>query len=177
MQLSSTARLSQDVVSDFPLLLMPANSTKLRFKYSLLVRQFAQTPEEYAYWEQLKATTENLGSLFDPAPTQLTGNVRCLTDESEPVIGYVGASTVTEKRIFISSSDLPPTNFLNGYSCLPPDTVLLRDVSAYFSSPAVLPVYGVYSPMGGLLLGYAGAPADCVDCRRRGTNKRPDFWQ
>ncbi|MCB2378490.1 DUF4249 domain-containing protein [Hymenobacter sp. BT635] len=178
IELSSTARLSQDVVANFPLVLLPGNSVKLRVKYSVLVRQYAQTPEEYAYWELLKANTETVGSLFDPVPSQLTGNVRSLTDDTETVIGYVGASTETQKRLFISSSELPATVYETGYKCPRPDTVLLGGINGAFGNGAVVPLFGVYGPpLTSILVGYATAPADCADCRRRGTNKRPDFWQ
>ncbi|TGE27634.1 DUF4249 domain-containing protein [Hymenobacter metallicola] len=178
IELNSTARLNQDVVANYPLILLPPSSVKLRFKYSVLVRQYAQTPEEYAYWEQLKSNTESVGGLFDPVPTQLTGNVQCLTDASEPVIGYVGAGSVTEKRIFIASTELPLTQrYETGYNCAAPDTVPLPSVPAVFSSPAVLPLYTVYAPMSNTIVGYSSASTECTDCRRRGTNVRPDFWQ
>ncbi|RZK92261.1 MAG: DUF4249 domain-containing protein, partial [Hymenobacter sp.] len=126
--LGNTARLSQDVVSKYPLLLPPGDSYRFRIKYSLLVQQYAQTAEEYAYWEKLKKNTESLGTLFDPLPTQLTGNVHGLTDPSELVVGYVGASSMSEKRLFIDRSEFPASiTFLTGYEglCQEPDTVLL----------------------------------------------------
>ncbi|GAB3231382.1 hypothetical protein GCM10027346_17820 [Hymenobacter seoulensis] len=176
--LSNTVRLSEDVVSEFPLVLLPRNSVKLRYKYSVLVRQYALTPEEYAYWELLKANTESLGGLFDPQPTQLTGNVRCLTDAAEPVIGYIGAGAVTEKRLFIASTELPDIRYETGYGgCRDIDTVLVKDASTAFASPAYLPLYNIYIPQTSILIGYAAATAECTDCRRRGTNVRPDFWQ
>ncbi|PJJ52986.1 DUF4249 domain-containing protein [Hymenobacter chitinivorans] len=176
--INSTARLNQDVVARYPLILLPANSVKLRFKYSVQVRQYAQTAEEYAYWEQLKSNTESVGGLFDPVPSQLTGNVQSLTDATEPVVGYVGAGTVTEKRIFIASNELPLTQqYETGYNCAPPDTVPLARVPTVFSTSVVLPLYTVYAPMSNTIVGYSSASAECADCRRRGTNRRPDFWQ
>jgi len=176
--LSTTARLSQDVVSDFPLILLPANSLKLGNKYSVLVRQYAQTPEEYAYWEMLKSNTESLGGLFDPLPSQLTGNVHCLSDATETVIGYVGAGTVAEKRIFIASTELSTIRFQTGYeTCLKPDTIYLPTVPVVFGRDILLPLYNVYAPGSNTLIGYAGGTPECTDCRRRGTNQRPAFWQ
>ncbi|MEJ7664694.1 MAG: DUF4249 family protein [Hymenobacter sp.] len=54
-------------------------SSKLYYLYSILVRQYALTPEEFAYWDKLRKNTENLGTLFDPLPSQLSGNVHRLT--------------------------------------------------------------------------------------------------
>jgi hypothetical protein len=80
---------------------------ELKYGYSLLVRQYAQTQAEYTYWERLLKSTENLGTVNDPLPSRLTGNVHALADASEPVLGYVGAHSVTEKRLYIDGTQFP----------------------------------------------------------------------
>ena len=94
---SNTTRLSQDVVSEFPLTLLASNSEKLPIKYSILVQQQAESKAEYDYWETLKKNTESLGSINDPLPTQLTGNVYAVGAADELVLGFVGIHSVTEK--------------------------------------------------------------------------------
>lgn len=186
--LGNTARLSQDVVSKYPLLLPPGDSYRFRVKYSLLVQQYAQTAEEYTYWEKLKKNTESLGTLFDPLPTQLTGNVHGLTDPSELVVGYVGASSMSEKRLFIDRSEFPASiTFLTGYEglCQEPDTVLLpsfrfpNSLATGFTQE-YLPLYEayLYNPRTNVptLIGYVRGQALCADCRLRGTNVKPSFW-
>lgn len=176
ISLSTTAQLSQDVVSQFPLTLLPHTSGKLYSMYSILVQQYGLTPEEFAYWEKLRKNTESLGTLFDPLPSQLSGNVHSLDTPSELVLGYVGAGSTTEKRIFISISQLP-YNFIRpitGYeTCSAPDTVLMKDLAVRFNNTGFLPInpVGNYPPRA-----YTGAPSSCVDCRQRGTNIKPSFW-
>lgn len=189
IKINSTARLSQDVVSDYPLVTVPANSVKLGYKYSILVKQHALTQEEYVYYETLRKNTESIGTLFDPLPTQLTGNVRCVTNPAEPVIGYVGVRSETQKRIFVSKEELPATwNPRNtGYEgCSPLDTLQvdginyksIKDVIASFSSGHILPISPISAPMGPpTLIGYTYASIQCLDCRLRGTNKKPKFWK
>jgi len=104
---TSTARLSQDVAKDVPLVFLAANAAELRFKYSILVQLLAQSKEEYDYWETLRKNTESLGTINDPLPSQITGNVHCLSDASEPVLGYVGVHSLSEQRIFIARIDVP----------------------------------------------------------------------
>ena len=175
--INSTAKLSQDVVSEFPLIKLPDNSVKLKYKYSILVKQYAQTKEAYEYAETLKKNTENIGTLFDPLPTQLTGNIKCISAPAEPVIGFVSVASEEVKRIFISRSQLPDTwGTLNEYSYCTLDTVLLKDVTSTFASGLVLPVSDVINQMGGTI-GYTGSSAECVDCRLRGDNVKPDFWE
>jgi hypothetical protein len=189
--LGSTARLSQDIVSKYPLLLRPGNSDRFGLKYSLLVQQYAQSAEEYAYWEKLKKNTESLGTLFDPLPTQLTGNVHGLTDASELVVGYVGASTMAERRLFIDHTEFPAgTRFLTGYEnqCQEPDTVRLPNPGgpntlAIGFTREYTPLHQAFYPsppyppyLANTLMGYTRAMTLCADCRLRGTNVKPSFW-
>jgi hypothetical protein len=181
ISLGNTAKLTRDVLADYPLLFIPDNSPKLRYRYSILVQQQAQSAEEYQYWEALKKNTESIGSLYDPLPTQLTGNVHALGDATEPVLGFIGAHSVTEKRIFIDRSEIPlPSGWAydTGYqSCgVTPMSFTLFDAKASFSTPYYAPIDPVYNDSG-IVIGYTGASPTCVDCRLRGTNIKPSFWQ
>jgi len=185
IRIGNTTRLSQDVVANQPLTILPSNSAKLRYKYSILVRQYAQTLEEYNYWDALRKNTENIGTLFDPLPTQLTGNVHNLADKEEVVLGFVGAQSVAEKRIFIEYGQLPRTwRFLTGYEdCTLLDTVPNPNVDGdnrnpveYFSNPYFIPVAELRD-CEKCLPYYTGSTVDCVDCRKRGANVKPAFWK
>ncbi|QDA59533.1 DUF4249 domain-containing protein [Hymenobacter jejuensis] len=187
IKLGSTAKLGQDVIAHQPLTLLPPTSEKLGQKYSLLVRQYALTAAEFAYWELLQKNTESLGTLFDPLPSQLVGNVHALSDASETVIGFVGVQSVTEKRIFVDYGQLPRTwVFQTGYEkCVPPDTIPGPHDLKKPPLPLVIEFFksGVFLPIEEIQIGtdptkyYLYSSAECVDCRKRGTNKRPAFWQ
>jgi hypothetical protein len=187
---TSTARLSQDVVQDFPLVFLPANSEKLPIRYSILVQQYVQTKEEYDYWETLKKNSENLGTINDPLPTQITGNVRCISSPDEPVLGYVGIHSVSEQRLFIDRRELPqPLYFVfkTGYEdCArieeercPRGGRLPPGVTIIFSDPSYLITDTNCGSRSCYLTAckYIGSFAKCVDCRLRGTNVKPSFWQ
>lgn len=178
--LGNTLRLSQNIVSEQPVVSISARSPKLNRKYSILVKQFAQTPEEYQYWETLKKNTENIGTLFDPLPSQLNGNILCVSNPTEAVIGYVGAYSVTEKRMFVSYTELP-ANWRpgTGYeSCPPLDTVPNdpQDLEV-LGGGSYLPVGEVIPPGARFPTAYTYSTIGCVDCRVRGTNVQPSFWQ
>ncbi|MBF9143066.1 DUF4249 domain-containing protein [Hymenobacter sp. BT439] len=186
--IDKTTALTQDVVSDFPVKQLLPASERLYTRYSILVQQHALTKDEYAYWELLKKNTESIGTLFDPQPAQLTGNVRCLTSPDEVVLGFVGAHSVSEKRLFISRTDLPAGwPRISGYeNCVPPDTVFLKPkgmvpppkpeevLLTAFGPQNMLPIEEIY--IAGFLGGYTTKPRDCVDCRTRGAATRPSFW-
>ncbi|WP_405511090.1 DUF4249 domain-containing protein [Spirosoma sp. KNUC1025] len=90
IMVSSTARLSQDVVSQYPLISIAGSSVKFQNKYSILVRQYALSQDGYNYYDQLAKITQNIGSLFDPQPSQITGNIHSSTNATDLVLGYFG---------------------------------------------------------------------------------------
>ena len=188
VQIYKTTALTQDVVADFQLKQLPISSERLFSLYSILVQQHALTKEEYAYWELLRKNTESIGSLFDPQPAQLTGNIHCISNANEVALGFVGAHSMQEKRIFIHRADLPRNwRVLTGYeSCLPPDTVFVDRptppppnpavvLQSYFGGGSFLPIDELYSQRG-ILIGYTAKSRDCIDCRTRGTSTKPSFW-
>ena len=126
-----------------------------------------------------------IGSIFDPQPSMLTGNIHNVADPSEQVIGYITAGTFTQQRVFIDKFNLP--NSLQYFTSLPYNNCFLD--SLYFSDPKTgandvdndlyhgdgIPVSAIQQP-GGPILGYVASGGICVDCTLRGTNKRPSFW-
>jgi hypothetical protein len=179
IELTSTTKLAADVVSNYKLFSIPSRSEKLSIKNSILVKQYALTRDAYQYWEIVKKNTENIGTLFDPLPSQQTGNIRSLTNPGETVIGYVSAGVVQEKRIFIDSRDLPGEWRLFNAVCSS-DTMLLHeaDIRDYFEGGYVVPVNAIFPPGASMSpIGYTFAPAPCVDCTTQGTNVKPSFWE
>ncbi|RYU73522.1 DUF4249 domain-containing protein, partial [Hymenobacter persicinus] len=177
LRIFSTRRLEQDVVSAYPLTTLESIYKQLLLKYSVIVQQRALSAEEYAYWEAVGKSTEQIGGLYDPLPTQVKGNVRNLSDPDEVVLGYVGAQAVTQKRIFISKQDLPASittwQAPNGFE---PEPCMLLAVSprtnlvTFFRGGKFQPIEQL--PDGG----YTYSMNECVDCRLNGTNVKPDFW-
>jgi hypothetical protein len=172
----STLRLSKNIVSEFPLRYIKQNSELIRFRYSILVNQYSITEKAFNYWKQLRKNSEDLGTLFGPTPTQLTGNFKSLNDPSETVLGYFYISSVTSKRIFISSTQLPiPSFYETPYSGCEQSELKLADVSN-FTGPFLL-TSEIPDGFGPAILGYYYSAAQCVDCRLTGgTTTKPDFW-
>jgi hypothetical protein len=181
--LGSTAKLKQDVIYQSPITAIASTSEKIETKYSILVHQYALTEQGYKFWESLRKNTEQLGSIFDAEPSQLSGNIHNLADPAEPVIGYISAGTVSSKRIFITSEELPQTWSTNyPYECVT-DSLLYMDKNGFNQVRQVLvpgaeiPVSAIYNKSSRLPVGYVGAEPYCVDCTLRGTKQQPDFWK
>lgn len=174
--ISSSERLSQDVVSKFPITHIEKGNQRLLIRYSILVKQYALTRDVYDYWKALKETTEGLGGLFDPQPGQVLGNFRNESDSDNPVVGYFSGGQVQQKRFFLSSNQLPPAYQFSptNWNCVL-DTVLVDEIGA-FSREANLLVSSVYQ--GPVLLGYTSATIPCADCRTQGgSTSKPSFWE
>jgi hypothetical protein len=178
----NSAQLSQNALVDFPLLtVLP--SQKLRFGYSLLVRQYAQTQAEYNYWERLRKSTENLGTVNDPLPARVTGNVHALADTTEAVLGYVGVHSVTEKRLLVDViNQLPKPQpgsvfFDPAYaSCLRTESFIFPLGLPQLQSGLLVPVGPIININTGDTIGTTASTPNCVDCRLRGTNVKPSYW-
>ena len=177
--LASSERLSQDIVSHFLFNTVSKTTEKIYVLYSLQVNQYALTKEQFEYWKELKKNSEQLGTLFDAQPSQLNSNIHCLTNLSEPVMGYLSASTVTKKRIFISINQMSNYNyepyFIPCYK--------LNDVTTGFSSYDTSRAYEYLEMPRHLftLWYYDGifhvAQNFCIDCRDHGgSNIKPPFW-
>ncbi len=185
INLGSTATLSQDVTTNNEISFISSTSEKLGSRYSILVKQYAITKDAFDYWQLLKNNTEQLGSIFDPLPSTTTGNIHCITNPSEPVIGYISAGSYSQKRIFIDNYNLPAWRPITPNAGCKMDSVYLsnaitknNDVAAYIYSGSQIPILALYviKDNHGVIVGYTGSIPSCVDCTLRGTNKQPTFW-
>ncbi|MCE6988363.1 DUF4249 domain-containing protein [Dyadobacter sp. CY323] len=167
--LGSTVKLSSDIIKDLPLALVPVNTNKLHIKYSIRVKQYGLSRDAFEYWTSLSKTTQGTGSLFDPQPSQVTGNILNTKNSKTLVFGYFSASTETSKRLTIEPR-------LGTFPrCIAPDTLPISckqgEECAYTTSSMLLMYWGLRSDS--VLVG----PASCTDCRLEGgTTERPSYW-
>jgi hypothetical protein len=178
--LASSAKLKQDVIYQTSITQVPAMSEKIETKYSILVKQYALTEDGYNFWQNLKKNTEQLGGIFDAQPSEISGNIHCTSNPAEPVLGYISATNVQTKRIFITNQQLPqrwtPTypydceldsNLYCHYS------VCQNDVALFLipKGSAEIPIDSIP------VLGFMASPIACGDCTIRGVVKQPSFWK
>jgi hypothetical protein len=166
----SSAQLADDVISSALLTSIPIQAERFSVRYSILVRQYSLDRKGYDFFNMMKSNTETLGSIFDPLPSEITGNISCVSNPGEKVIGYITASTVNEKRIFISNV---PSRF--SLDCQPTYVANNRDsFKVYYDVGGLLPYQAEGSP--GPIKGYYSSYPSCIDCTLRGTNVKPSFW-
>lgn len=172
--LGSSQKLREDVIHEAPLMLIPNHDRKISVLYSTFVTQYALDSAAYNYWNAMKGNTEEVGSIFGSQPNQTHGNIHNIADSSELVVGYVGAGSVQQKRIFISNSDMPAgwnlPQFCDEY------VVPLDSLDYYFIGDYYVPIR-IDPPGSAMPKGYFSAIGSCVDCTLSGgTLQKPYFW-
>ena len=179
VKIFSTAEQQEDRFTDLEFHRVSRFNNKLQMLYRLRVHLEAISEEAYLYWKNIDENTNNQGSIFAPVPSQMLGNIHCLTDPSAEVIGYVNASREAMSQMYFN-------NLLEGfYDGRATDWNIVTIEEFYdpsefalWYSRGYLPYTFVSAQMSDTgLPTYMWAPARCVDCRYGGgTKNRPIDW-
>ncbi len=163
----STAKLSSDIVKGFQINDLPQGDWRLSVEYSILVNQFTLSDSAFYYLQIMQTNTENLGSIFDPLPSNPKGNIACVNDPTQPVIGYVNASGFSQTRFFLAS----PVGWPYNFQCQDPDTTINEKPIYYIDTYGSGNDTGPYEPIKfgtinnpGIISNYSS----CIDCKTRG---------
>lgn len=182
--LASSMNLTDDVINHQLICEVEKGSEKISLDYSILVNQYAISPQAFDYWQDLKKLTELTGSLFDPTPSQVTGNIKCTSNHEEIVLGFISASTVARKRIFVNNLELTDWGYYPYYiDCLQAssdrqfvsasDPQKEEKLYDYLLQPKHL--YTLIDFPNSAV--YVLAENYCADCRvHGGTTQKPAFW-
>jgi hypothetical protein len=166
----NTTTLLENRIVRFPLMSISNETDRLAIRYSILVNQYSLNEEEYNYWSKLKLATENVGSLYDVTPASIQGNIFCIEDPDQPVLGYFSVSAKTSKRIFIDENFSGIVNRLpecidEEFSFRPVMPQLNKLIWMIIDCAMCRPPYYAYT-----------YDKSCADCTVRGTKTRPDYW-
>jgi hypothetical protein len=67
----------------------------------LIVDQYGTSKGSFDYHEKLNSQFAADGSLFDPVPNQIHGNIRCVSDSTKNVYGYFDLNSYRQYRYFL----------------------------------------------------------------------------
>ncbi|MGN1221020.1 MAG: DUF4249 domain-containing protein [Candidatus Cryptobacteroides sp.] len=160
------------------------SSLRLQTRYRMTIYLSCISSDAYRYLDNLKITSDFTGDLFTPLPSDVNGNISCLEDPKEKVIGYVDVCQISTKEFYLdekayqlySPGRSKPTSFIpivewnkNGVNPYPLD---LRD----FWDKGFAPVYEGADGEGnsGVVWDYKR----CTDCRLNGgVLESPEGWR
>jgi hypothetical protein len=171
--IGSSENLTTDIIY-LPFHFIEQGSEKLSVLYSMTLKQYALSHEKYLFLQKMKKNTEQTGSLFDPQPSQLSGNLHCLTDPNEVVIGYVEITQEQSQRIFISYSQISRWNYDKG--CVRYEIDNHLDSIAKYGAELTPMFPSAIAPTGFIIRFFATNDVKCVDCTIGRTNQNPPFW-
>jgi len=170
INVTNTLNLSEDRLSRYLIRFIGRDNYILSHRYSILVKQFVQSPEAYSYYGTLRGLTQSSMDVFsEDQPGFLAGNIVSLDNPNENVTGFFEVAALDEKRLFFdyedffSGEELPP--YFQECQLSVQDGEDLKD--------AVLAGTRVYYDFN---RGYRTTSRACGDCTALGSNKVPDFW-
>ena len=178
----STESLEENSLKEVELFRIPTSDIRISYIYSVLVKQWSLDSKAYNYYETMEIQTEENNGLFAPMPADVKGNIKCISDPKKKVRGYVIASNVNSKRIFIYASDLEQvypdySNCSYQYAWeaakFNPSWQIAWLEEINKNGAVVFTEYGLMDETSSLKY-----RKECVDCRQTAgaTKKRPDFW-
>lgn len=161
--------LTENRIKNHTILKLGPGNNRFSYLYSILVTQQTLDRKAYEYFDNIRKNVEQTGGLFAPQPTEIRGNITCLDNPDEIIIGYIYATTETSRRLYIKAEEVPGMNDI--YDC--------REQPSFHEGMLQL-AYG----QGLAILKLADTPGSyvcinrrCVDCTSRGgTKNKPDFW-
>lgn len=166
-------------------------SDRLLLEYSILVKQYSISLEEYGFWNNLRQVNIAGGDIFARLPYSVTSNIHRTSDPNERVLGYFQVSAVKQKRKNIPYRDVAlmglhfysppckiwqfsPMDFETNCHC-PPKT--WDDVYWYLSIVSdytfVRPIYFYVDTV---LVKLEFTRPECGNCELTGSRTRTDFW-
>ncbi|MEM9363671.1 MAG: DUF4249 domain-containing protein [Bacteroidota bacterium] len=182
--LGDTEDTNQSGLIRFPVRFIGRDNFIISHRYSILVKQFAQTREAFAFYETLNEFSSQTESLFSQVqPGFLTGNVFSLESESENVLGFFEVSSVTSRRIFFDYEDFFPGEPLPPYAsdCSLEFTPDLLPSSPGGASPLVQAINSLRQKFveagGDENRPFVLVNRPCGDCTALGSNLIPEFWE
>ncbi len=181
--LNNTLSLTEDRLERFPVHFINKKDAKLQHKYSIMVRQWIQSPETYFFFETLQGLSQGSENVFsEDQPGFLEGNLFNIKTPTERVAGYFQVASVSEQRIFVDFSSFFPNEEKPPYF-----------TKCTFSAPTTQGPYmyrtllniiyangaRFYEYNRGIMEGggpYIMVNPECGDCTTLGSNKKPSFW-
>jgi len=175
---ANTISLVEDRIGDFSVRFVPITSTIIKDRYSILVKQYVQSRDAYAYYEKINKSLEE-GNVFSQVQTGFVqGNVFSETSSNENVIGYFEASSVVSNRVFFNFEDIFPDEDKPEFDCI----VLSPPIQEEDSCPLLeyIEINYIYIRENIAPTEFEGpytvVSGNCADCTKLGTLEVPDFW-
>jgi hypothetical protein len=177
----SSAEQGSDLISRKPIhFIASGTSDRLLKQYSIQVKQYSLSLEEFLFWNKLKEITESEGDIFEKQPFPIEGNIRCISNGHERVLGYFQVSAVKNQRMYITQSQVNELDIpVYDYPCerIIYHTWRLRErIYENLLSNGYVLFWVEESEMAGPPISFQFTSPECADCSLTGNPEKPGFW-
>jgi hypothetical protein len=76
-------------------------------KHYFTTYQSSITKEAFEYWRKVNILSNQVGSIFDAPPAEITGNIIGVSNPSEKIVGFFQTSNQALNRFYVLPQDLP----------------------------------------------------------------------
>jgi len=101
---ANTSEFDRGGIAREPVINLPMDS-RFNIQYLFNVSQFSLNEAEYNYWSRIEELVNVDGTLFDPPPGVLKGNLINTTDPTQQVQGYFSVARLSFVRRFVNIFD------------------------------------------------------------------------
>lgn len=161
----NTESISENIIKDHVVKSIEYSDKRIMDLYRIEVYQKGLTKDAYKYWETMLKNNEGSGGIFAPQPNELRGNIHCIDDPQEVVLGYIISCAVEVKSIYIQAREHRIYKSTEG--CSP----FLWEPKSMTDTPS--DSWGIYAVHEGEVF---YIDKKCLTCLRSGTKNKPDFW-
>jgi hypothetical protein len=158
-------------------------------EYSILVKQYSLSKDEFNFWDNLKKVNETGGDIFASQPFEVVSNIHNISNPDEKVLGYFQVSAVKQKRKYIYFEDMVNlqlpffhydcTSFARGPQDYPPTVPPWTFDVVYAGFPPTsgyIFVEPIIDPATHMLERLVFSTPVCANCELTGSTTKPDFW-
>ena len=179
----SAAEQNSDRISREPIhFIASGRSHRLQWQYHIQVRQYSISWQEFLSWKNLREVTESGGDIFEKQPYPVVGNIRCINNEQEMVLGNFQVSAAKSVEMYISHSQINELDIPSyEYPCkiIPVSRENMYDLSyrVLLNKGYQFYNYGIFSPWDEpSFYAFLFTSPECADCSLTGNPEQPDFW-
>jgi len=177
--LGITENLLDNDIHERKIYSFPRTSDRISVLYRVRVMQNRIHREAYDYYHNMQKNNEQTGSIFAHIPSEITGNIRCVSNPDLQVIGYVDVSNTSTDILYLNNE------FWNPESRNIRNTLCANSVQGNPFIRQPIPFLPALQGLGLVL--FIGDPLypesginiaeSCVDCTKMGGSKiKPKDW-
>ncbi len=86
-------------------------------KNCIQVIQYHSTPEAFIYWEKVSKVANQQGTIFDPPPAAVSGNMYLANDPDKRILGFFELSAADTAYIFVEQEELKQYGYYTPNPC------------------------------------------------------------